>query len=89
MAAGIVMYSTDRCSFCSRAKALLQARGLDFEEINLERDPDGREELARRTGMLSFPQILIDDELVGGFMELVAADRAGRLRELAGDAALP
>ncbi len=82
MSAKIVMYSTDRCSFCMRAKALLQARGLEYEEINLERDPDGRAELARRTGMLSFPQILIDDELVGGFMELVAADRAGRLREL-------
>ena len=83
MSARIVMYSTDHCSFCLRAKALLDARGLEYEEINLERDPDGRAELARRTGMLSFPQILIDDELVGGFMELVAADRSGRLRELA------
>jgi len=81
--ASIVMYSTDRCSFCLRAKALLQARGLAYEEINLERDPDGRAELARRTGMLSFPQILVDDELIGGFMELAAADRSGRLRELA------
>ena len=78
----ITVYSTDFCSFCTRAKALLDARGLEYEEINLERDPDGRNELARRTGMLSFPQILIDDELVGGFMELVAADRAGRLRGL-------
>jgi glutaredoxin 3 len=60
----------------------LDARGLEYEEINLERDPDGRAELARKTGMLSFPQILIDDELVGGFMELVAADRAGRLKDL-------
>jgi glutaredoxin 3 len=77
------MYSTDACSFCVRAKALLTARGLEFDEINLERDPDGRAQLASRTGMLSFPQILIDDELVGGFMELVAADRSGRLRELA------
>ena len=81
--AAIVMYSTDRCSFCLRAKALLDARGLEYQEINLERDPDGRTELARRTGMMSFPQILIDDELVGGFMELVAADRSGRLKELA------
>ena len=80
------MYSTDRCSFCVRAKGLLDARGLEYEEINLERDPDGRAELASRTGMLSFPQILIDDELVGGFMELVAADRAGRLKTLAGAA---
>jgi glutaredoxin 3 len=80
--AAIVMYSTDRCSFCMRAKALLQARGLEYEEINLERDPDGRAELARKTGMLSFPQILVGDELVGGFMELVAADRSGQLQEL-------
>ena len=78
----ITVYSTDSCSFCVRAKALLDARALEYEEINLERDPDGRAELARRTGMLSFPQILIDDELVGGFMELAAADKAGRLREL-------
>ena len=82
MSSQITVYSTDRCSFCVRAKALLDARGLEYEEINLERDPDGRAELARRTGMLSFPQILIDGELVGGFMELVAADRSGRLREL-------
>jgi glutaredoxin 3 len=82
MGSRIVMYSTDHCSFCLRAKALLQARGLEYEEINLERDPDGRQELARRTGMLSFPQILIDDELVGGFMELVAADRSGRLKDI-------
>lgn len=78
----ITVYSTDFCSFCTRAKALLDARGLEYEEVNLERDPDGRAELARRTGMLSFPQILIGDELVGGFMELAAADRAGRLRGL-------
>lgn len=82
MDAQIVLYSTDRCSFCVRAKALLDARGLVYEEINLERDPDGRAELARETGMLSFPQILIGGELVGGFMELVAADRAGRLKDL-------
>ncbi|MCW2966289.1 MAG: glutaredoxin [Solirubrobacteraceae bacterium] len=83
----ITVYSTDHCSFCMRAKALLDARELEYEEINLERDPDGRAELARRTGMLSFPQILVEDELVGGFMELAQADRSGRLRELIGEAA--
>jgi glutaredoxin 3 len=83
----IKLYSTDVCSFCVRAKALLDARGLAYEEINLSRDPDGRAELGRRTGMLSFPQIVIGDELVGGFMELVAADRSGRLRALAAPAA--
>jgi glutaredoxin 3 len=81
--ANIVMYSTDPCSFCTRAKQLLTQRGLAFEEINLSKDPAGRTELSEATGMLSFPQVLIDGELVGGFMELVQADRAGRLRELA------
>jgi glutaredoxin 3 len=83
----IKLYSTDACSFCVRAKALLDARGLAYEEINLSRDPDGRAELGRSTGMLSFPQIVIGDELIGGFMELVAADRSGRLRALAAPAA--
>ena len=83
----IKLYSTDVCSFCVRAKALLDARGLAYEEFNLSRDPDGRAELGRRTGMLSFPQIVIGDEIVGGFMELVAADRSGRLRALVAPAA--
>jgi glutaredoxin 3 len=83
----IKLYSTDACSFCVRAKALLDARGLAYEEVNLSRDPDGRAEHGRRTGMLSFPQIVIGDEVVGGFMELVAADRSGRLRALAAPAA--
>jgi glutaredoxin 3 len=83
----ITMYSTDSCSFCLRAKALLDARKLEYEEINLERDPDGRAELARRTGMMSFPQILVGDELIGGFMELRDAERSGQLRELIGEAA--
>ena len=83
----LTVYSTDSCSFCLRAKALLDARALEYEEINLERDPDGRAELARRTGMMSFPQILVGDELIGGFMELAQAERSGRLRELIGEAA--
>lgn len=78
----ITVYSTDFCSFCVRAKRLLDARELDYDEINLARDPDGRAELARRTGMLSFPQILVEDEVVGGFLELAEAERSGRLTEL-------
>jgi glutaredoxin 3 len=76
------MYTTDHCSFCMRAKALLNARRIPYREINLERDPEGRAELARSTGMMSFPQIVIDGELVGGFQETLAADRSGRLAEL-------
>lgn len=76
------MYTTEHCSFCSTAKALLGKRGIDYEEINLARDPDGREALAKKTGMITFPQIVIDGETLGGFDALIAADRDGRLKQL-------
>jgi glutaredoxin 3 len=82
--AEITMYSTDPCSFCSNAKALLAQRGLEYHEINLGRDPAGRAELVERTGMLSFPQIIIGGKVLGGFRELLEADRTGRLAELVG-----
>jgi glutaredoxin 3 len=85
--AKITVYSTDPCSFCERAKQLLQLRKLSFEEINLSKDPAGRLELVEKTGMLSFPQIVIDGEVVGGFQELVHADQSGRLEELTARAA--
>lgn len=78
----ITVYSTEPCSFCERAKDLLKLRELPFEEINLAKDPAGRFELVEKTGMLSFPQIVIGNEVIGGFQELVQADRSGRLAEL-------
>jgi glutaredoxin 3 len=85
--ANITVYSTDPCSFCTRAKALLDQRGLPYDEVNLAKDPAGRMRLVELTGMMSFPQVVIDGEVVGGFMELVQADRSGRLAELAKRAA--
>ena len=83
----ITVYTTDPCSFCIRAKLLLDQRGLAYDEINLAKDPAGRAALLEKTGMMSFPQIIIDGEPVGGFMELVQVDQQGRLRELAARAA--
>jgi glutaredoxin 3 len=83
----VTVYSTEPCSFCLRAKELLTLRKLSFEEINLAKDPAGRLELVEKTGMLSFPQIVIGDEVIGGFHELVQADRSGRLAELTARAA--
>ena len=80
--ARVTVYSTEPCSFCRRVKGLLEARGVEFSEINLAKDPEGRVELARRTGMMSFPQVLVDDELVGGYAELQDAAASGRLAEL-------
>jgi glutaredoxin 3 len=85
--AKITVYTTEPCSFCTRAKQLLTTRELSFDEVNLSKDPEGRAALSQLTGMMSFPQVIIGTETVGGFMELVAADRSGRLRELTADAA--
>lgn len=78
----VTMYTTESCPFCSSAKALLAKRKVEYTEVNLARDPDGRAALAEKTGMVTFPQIVIDGEPLGGFQELLAADRAGRLTEL-------
>jgi glutaredoxin 3 len=82
MAAKVTVYTTDPCSFCVRVKQLLQARGIEYDEVNLAKDPDGRAELLQRTGMMSFPQVLVEDRLVGGFQETVRADRSGMLADL-------
>ncbi len=79
----IIVYTTEPCSFCLRAKQLLTKRGLEYSEVNLSKDPAGREELAARTGMFSFPQVVIDGEILGGWREVLEADEAGRLEELA------
>ena len=78
----VTVYTTDPCSFCARVKGLLSARGVAFDEVNLSKDPEGRLELARRTGMMSFPQVLIGEQLIGGFSEVQAAAQDGRLDEL-------
>ncbi len=78
----ITVYSTDPCSFCARVKGMLSARGVQFTEVNLSKDPVGRAELVKKTGMMSFPQVLVGDRLIGGFAELEAAAQSGRLDEL-------
>jgi glutaredoxin 3 len=78
----IVVYTTEPCAFCARVKGLLRSRGLEFAEINLSKDPEGRQELATKTGMMTFPQVIIGGKLVGGFTETQAAAESGKLDEL-------
>jgi glutaredoxin 3 len=80
--AQVTLYTTEACPFCTSAKALLAKRGIAYDEINLARDPDSRARLQAKTGMFTFPQIVIGDQALGGFTELLAADRAGKLTEL-------
>jgi glutaredoxin 3 len=78
----ITVYTTEPCGFCSQAKALLRKRGFDYVEINLSKDPAGRSELARCTGMLTFPQVRVGDRMIGGLRELIDADAKGELDDL-------
>jgi glutaredoxin 3 len=75
----ITVYTTEPCAYCARVKGLLRSRGLEFSEVNLSKDPDGRAELVARTGMMTFPQVLVEGRLVGGFNETRAAAESGRL----------
>ena len=76
------MYTTAWCGYCVRAKALLDSKGLPYEEIQLDEDPQFRARLVELTGGWTVPQILIDGEPVGGYTELWRLEREGRLDEL-------
>ena len=86
--AEVVMYSTMFCPFCMRAKALLKEKGVEFEEIDVMFDSAKRAEMTERSGGgRTVPQIFIDGEPIGGFDELNALDKEGRLDGLLGIAA--
>jgi glutaredoxin 3 len=82
MADGVTLYTTEPCGFCRQAKTLLQSRGIDYREVNLAKDPVGRAELVTLTGQMTFPQVVIGARAVGGFRELLEADRDGLLENL-------
>jgi glutaredoxin 3 len=73
------VYSTTFCPYCVRAKHLLKARGIAFEEIDVSGDHEKRSWLVEATGRRTVPQIFIGDEAIGGFDELHALDRSGEL----------
>jgi glutaredoxin 3 len=76
----VVMYSTAICPYCIRAEQLLHKKGVTaIEKIRVDLEPQRRVEMMHRTGRRTVPQIFIGDHHVGGFDDLAALDRAGRL----------
>ena len=76
----IDIYSSMFCPFCHRAKALLTAKGAEFNEIDVDMDPNARMEMMRRAnGGRTVPQIFIDDQHIGGSDDLAALERTGEL----------
>jgi len=80
--ARVELYSTKTCPFCERAKRLLAARGVPYTEFDLGTDDVLRDDIIRRTGRRTVPQIFIDGRVIGGFEELAALDASGGLVEL-------
>lgn len=77
--ANVEIYTSTLCAYCMAAKNLLKQKGLDYAEIRIDTDPAKREEMVQRTHRRTVPQIFIAGQHVGGFEDLVAADRSGKL----------
>ena len=83
--AKVRMYSTSVCPFCQMAERLLRSKGIAaIEKIRVDLEPERRVEMMERTGRRTVPQIYIGETHVGGYDDLAALDRAGRLDELLG-----
>ncbi|KRP59792.1 glutaredoxin 3 [Pseudomonas trivialis] len=78
----VVVYSSDYCPFCIRAKQLLQSKKVAFDEIKVDGKPQLRAEMARKAGRTSVPQIWIGDTHIGGCDDLFALERGGKLDAL-------
>lgn len=78
----VVIYSSDWCPYCIRAKQLLTHKGVAFNEIKVDGQPNARAEMTRKAGRTSVPQIWIGDTHVGGCDDLYALERAGKLDAL-------
>jgi glutaredoxin 3 len=80
----VVMYSTNWCPYCERARRVLAAKNVAIEEIDIESEPAKRAEMHARSGRRSVPQIFIGDHHVGGSDDLLALEAAGKLDGLLG-----
>ncbi len=77
----VKIYTTNWCPYCKNAKALLNNKNISYEEINIEEKNMSREELSKITGGMSVPQIVINDEAIGGYDNLWALDQSGELEK--------
>ncbi len=78
----VVMYSKDNCPYCRMAKSLLDARQVAFKEIRIDLDEAQRDEMIRLSNRRTVPQIFINDQPIGGYDDLAALAKSGKLDEL-------
>ncbi len=87
--AKVVIYTTNYCPYCFRAKALLRSKEVEFEEVDVTDDPDRRTEMERLSGRRTVPQIFIDAQPIGGYDDARRLDAIGELDRLLGRSAQP
>jgi glutaredoxin 3 len=80
----VEVYGTEFCSYCAAARLLLKRKGVAYEDIVVSGNREAREEMERRSGRRTVPQIFIDGRPIGGFDELNALERSGELDRLLG-----
>lgn len=80
--AEVKIYTTSYCPYCHAATALLTSKKVEFTEIDVTGDDAARRDLMTRTGRRTVPQVFIDGQSIGGYDDLSALDRSGRLDEL-------
>ncbi len=81
----VEVYSTETCWYCVRAKELLERKAVEFEEIDVSADPGRKDEMIRRSGRRTVPQIFIDGVSIGGCDDLYELDSKGKLDSLLDD----
>lgn len=80
--ARVTIYSTAICPYCVAAKNFLRSKGIGWTEVRIDTDPAGRERMLERARRTSVPQIFIGDTHVGGYDDMMALHRAGKLEPL-------
>ncbi len=80
----VTVYSTLLCPYCFAARRLLKNKGIEFEEIRVDKQPEKRQEMIQRSGRFTVPQIFIDDFHVGGYDDMAELNRKGKLDALFG-----
>ena len=78
----VLMYTTAVCPYCQMAERLLRSKGVEVEKIRVDLEPQKRMEMMEKTGRRTVPQIYVGDTHVGGYDDLAALDRAGKLDPL-------
>lgn len=78
----VFMYIKASCPFCSMAQALLEKKGVAFDKVDINVEPERRDEMIERSGRRTVPQVFVHGEAVGGYDELAALEESGRLDEL-------